>query len=433
VRIDHEALDLAPGTAELHRRMVTFMRDQVLPAEEIFAAQQTEMDDIWEEPPIVDALREQARAAGLWNLFLNHPVLGTGLSNEQYAPLAEITGWSPFLAPEALNCAAPDSGNIELLAAAGTAEQRQRWLAPLLAGTIRSAFAMTEPDVASSDAANIATRIERHNDEYVINGRKWFTSGVLSPRCRLMLVLGVTDPHGPRGGRHSIILVPPDAPGVHRRRALTVLGYRDGPSGGHAEVGLDAVRVPADSLLGQEGEGLALAQLRLAGGRIHHCMRLVGMAERALELLCRRSLTRTAFGAPLADQGTVQRAIAESRGAIDQARLLVRQTARLVDRHGPQRTRAQVSVIKAVVPTMTAQVVDRAIQVHGAAGLSQDLPLAQMYTFSRVLRIADGPDEVHHRVIARHELRRHTEGAGGTPGPSPTAADFRSTPEQDPA
>ena len=356
---------------------------------------------------MIAELKAEARSRGLWNLFLAHHPEGAGLTNLQYAPLAEITGRSPALAPEALNCAAPDTGNMELLAEFGTAEQRERWLRPLLDGEIRSAFCMTEPDVASSDATNITTRIERSGDEYVINGRKWWSSGAMNPDCEIFIVMGRTAWDGDRHRQQSMILVPRDTPGVQVRRGITLFGYDDAPHGGHAEVEFTDVRVPADSLIGEAGDGFGIAQARLGPGRIHHCMRLIGAAERALELLCQRVSTRTAFGGPLADQGVVQGWIAESRVRIEQARLLVLKTAWLMDTAGNKGAHSEIQAIKIVTPAMAEWVIDKAIQAHGAAGVSQDFPLAFLWANARTLRFADGPDEVHKRSLARRELRRY--------------------------
>jgi acyl-CoA dehydrogenase len=352
----------------------------------------------------MDELKAAARDGGLWNLFLADERWGAGLTNVEYAPLAEITGWSPGIAPEALNCAAPDTGNMEILAEFGTPEQQERWLTPLLAGEIRSGFAMSEPDVASSDATNIRARIVKQGDEYVIDGRKWWTTGAMSARCAFVIFMGVTDPDADVHRRQSMILVPLDTPGVTVERGLSVFGYAGG--GGDAEIVFDGVRVPATNLLGEEGGGFAIAQARLGPGRIHHCMRAIGMAERALDLMCRRAVARTAFGKELARQGVIQHWIAESRMEIEQARLLVLKTAWLMDTAGKEAARVEVSAIKVAVPRMALKVIDRAIQVHGAAGVSQDTPLAELYAAVRTLRIADGPDEVHEMVIARRELRR---------------------------
>jgi acyl-CoA dehydrogenase len=390
---------------ELIGRAEEFMRECVYPAEPVFAAQVAGRDG-WDSPPIVADLAKEARARGLWNLFLPHGEWGAGLSNVDYAPIAELTGRSPHLAPEAMNCAAPDTGNMELLAMFGTRQQQDRWLRPLLDAQIRSCFSMTEPDVASSDANNIATRVERDGDDYVVTGRKWWSSGAMSPRCKLSIVMGVSDPDGARHRRHSMVLVPMDTPGVHVVRPTHVFGYTDGPHGGHAEIVFDGVRVPAENLLGRPHEGFALAQARLGPGRIHHCMRLIGMAERALELMCRRTVGRTAFGRPIADQGVVREWIAESRLRIEQARLLVLKAAWLMDTVGNKGAAMEIAAIKVVAPQTARWVIDRAIQAHGAAGVSQDTPLASLYADARTLQIADGPDEVHRRSVARGELAK---------------------------
>jgi acyl-CoA dehydrogenase len=390
-------------TEELRGRLLSFMDEHVYPAEPVFA-EQAAAGPQWITPPIVEELKAYARRAGLWNLFL--PKV-SGLGNAQYAPLAEITGRSPYLAPEALNCAAPDTGNMELLAEFGTASQRERWLEPLLDGTIRSAFCMTEPDVASSDATNIATRITPDGDHYVVDGRKWWSSGAMNPRCEIFIVMGKTDPAGPRHRQQSMILVPRDTPGVRVRRGMTVFGYTDGPHGGHAEVVFEAVRVPKENVIGAEGDGFAIAQARLGPGRIHHCMRLVGMAERGLELMCRRANERVAFGRPIGQHGVVADWIAESRVRIEQARLLVLKTAWLMDTVGNRGAHTEIQAIKIAVPQMAEWVLDKAIQAHGAAGVSQDFPLAQLWTAARTLRLADGPDEVHRSSLARKELGRY--------------------------
>ncbi|WP_414168499.1 acyl-CoA dehydrogenase family protein [Streptoverticillium reticulum] len=393
-------------TEELRARMRAFLDEHVLPAEPVFAAQHA-AGHPWGRPPVLEELKAEARRQGLWNLFLPGEEFGAGLTNLQYAALAEITGRSPHIAPEAVNCAAPDTGNMEVLALFGTPEQQDRWLKPLLDGTIRSAFCMTEPEVASSDAANIATRIERDGDEYVINGRKWWSSGAMAPKCELLIVMGKTDPDGPRHRQQSMILVPRDTPGVHVKRGVTVFGYTDGPHGGHAEVVFDDVRVPAANIIAGEGEGFAIAQARLGPGRIHHCMRLVGMAERAFDLMCERVTRRTAFGKPLSDQGVVQEWIAESRVRIEQARLLVLKTAWLMDTVGNKGAHTEIQAIKIAVPEMAEWVLDRAIQAHGGGGVSQDFPLAQLWAHARTLRLADGPDEVHRASLARRELKRY--------------------------
>ncbi len=394
-------------TLELRERLEEFMDRHVYPAEPVLAAQLADpARPRWEIPPVVADLRVEARKQGLWNLFLpgEH---GAGLTNLQYAPLAEITGRSPHLAPPALNCAAPDTGNMELLAGFGTAEQRERWLEPLLDARIRSAFAMTEPEVASSDAANIATRIVRDGDEYVVDGRKWYISGAMNPDCRLLIVMGKTDPAAEPHRQQSMVLVPRDAPGVTVRRGMTVFGYDDADHGGHAEIAFEGVRVPAGNLIGEEGAGFAIAQARLGPGRIHHCMRAIGIAERALELTCRRVLDRSAFGGPLADQGVVQDWIAESRVRIEQLRLLVLKTAWLMDTVGNRGAHTEIQAIKIATPRTVEWILDKAVQAHGAAGVSQDTPLAALWAFNRTIRIADGPDEVHKRSLARRELRRY--------------------------
>jgi len=382
------------------------MDEHVYPAEAVAARQVAEAADPWARPPVMEELKTEARRRGLWNLFLpgDH---GAGLTNLQYAPLAEIMGHSPALAPEATNCAAPDTGNMEVLAMFGTAEQQARWLDPLLAGTIRSAFCMTEPEVASSDATNITTRIERDGADYVINGRKWWSSGALSPSCQVLIVMGKTDLAAERHRQQSMILVPKDTPGVQVKRGVHVFGYTDGAHGGHGEVVFTDVRVPASNLIAGEGDGFAISQARLGPGRIHHCMRALGMAERALELMCRRVTTRVAFGKPLAEQGVVQEWIAESRIRIEQARLLVLKTAWLMDTVGNRGAHSEIQAIKVAVPAVLEWVVDKAIQAHGGAGTSNDFGLAAAYATARLLRLADGPDEVHRNQIARLELRKH--------------------------
>jgi len=397
-------------TLELRERLLAFMDECVYPAEQRFREEVEQADDRWGTPPVIEALKAQARERGLWNLFLP-PIHehGAGLTNLQYAPLAEITGHNPWMAPEALNCSAPDTGNMELLSLFGTPEQKARWLDPLLEGTIRSAFSMTEPDVASSDATNIATRIERDGDHYVINGRKWWTSGAMSPRCELLIVMGVTDPDAERHRRQSMILIPKDTPGVRVERSTSLFGYDDGPHGGHAEIAYEDVRVPASNLLGEEGEGFRLAQERLGPGRIHHAMRTIGMAERALEMMCRRTAARSTFGRPIIEHGVVQRWISEARVKIEQVRLLVLKTAWLMDTVGNRGARVEVSAIKVAAPDVATWVIDRAIQAHGGAGVSQDQLLAELYAVARILQIADGPDEVHHMAIARRESRRYRE------------------------
>ncbi|NDU72693.1 acyl-CoA dehydrogenase [Actinomadura sp. DSM 109109] len=390
-------------------RLQDFMDSHVYPAEPVYAAQRAELRAAGREhhvPPVVEDLKVAARERGLWNLFLpGSEDPAHGLSVTDYASLAEVTGRSPSLAPEATNCAAPDTGNMEVLHLFGTPEQKERWLRPLLDGEIRSAFAMTEPDVASSDATNISTRIERDGDHYVINGRKWWISGSADPRCKIMIVMGKTDPEGHPYRQQSMVLVPLDTPGVEVVRPLPVFGYQD--QHGHCEITFTDVRVPVENLVGEEGGGFAIAQARLGPGRIHHCMRAIGMAERALELMCERAVSRVAFGGPLAKQGVVRQQIAESRMAIEQARLLTLKTAWLIDEQGVQAARSEVAAIKVIAPRVALEVVDRAIQVHGGAGVSDDTPLAAMWAGLRTLRLADGPDEVHVRSVARAELGRY--------------------------
>ncbi|MEU4114829.1 acyl-CoA dehydrogenase family protein [Kitasatospora sp. NPDC028055] len=394
-------------TNELREQLLAFMAEHVHPAEPVLAQQLADPDrEPWSVPPVVADLQTQARKQGLWNLFIpgEH---GAGLTNLQYAPLAEITGRSIQLAPPALNCAAPDTGNMELLAQFGSAEQQERWLRPLLDGAIRSAFAMTEPEVASSDATNIATRIERDGDEYVINGRKWYITGAMNPDCKVFIVMGKTDPAAAAHRQQSMVLVPRDTPGLTVKRGMTVFGYDDADHGGHAEVLFEDVRVPVENLIGEEGGGFAIAQARLGPGRIHHCMRAIGLAERALELMCRRASERVAFGRPLAEQGVVQDWIAESRVRIEQLRLLVLKTAWLMDTVGNRGAHTEIQAIKIATPRTVEWILDKAVQTYGAAGVSQDTPLAQLWAGNRTLRLADGPDEVHKRSLARRELKQY--------------------------
>ncbi|HWJ10410.1 MAG TPA: acyl-CoA dehydrogenase family protein, partial [Nocardioides sp.] len=359
----------------------------------------------WTFPPVVEDLKAEARKRGLWNFFLpgEH---GAGLTNLQYAPLAEITGRSPHLAPVALNCSAPDTGNMEVLAMFGTEQQRKQWLEPLLDGEIRSSFAMTEPDVASSDATNIATRMERDGDHYVVNGRKWWITGAMNPNARIFIVMGKTDPGAERHRQQSMLLVPRDTPGLEIKRGMAVLGYDDHDHGGHAELEFHDVRVPVGNLIGAEGDGFAIAQARLGPGRIHHCMRSIGLAEQAIELMCARAEQRVAFGKPLAEQGVIRDWIAESRVRIEQLRLLVLKTAWLMDTVGNKGAHTEIQAIKIATPETVQWILDKAIQVHGAGGLSQDFPLANMYAGIRTLRFADGPDEVHKNALAKAELAR---------------------------
>jgi acyl-CoA dehydrogenase len=390
---------------ELRTELLDFMDEHVYPNEQLYRRQIAESGDPHTHAPILDDLKIEARKRGLWNLFLPHPSQWSeGLSNTDYAPLAEITGRS-ILAPEALNCSAPDTGNMELLHMFATDEQREQWLEPLLEGQIRSCFAMTEPAVASSDATNIELRIERDGSDYVLNGRKWWISGAARERCKLAIVMGKTDLEAPPYRQQSMILVPLDTPGVTKLRSLPVFGYQDNE--GHCELLFEDVRVPASNLLGEEGGGFAMAQARLGPGRIHHCMRALGAAERALELMCQRVRDRVAFGKPLAEQGVIQEWIADSRIAIEQARLLVLKTAWLMDTVGNKGARTEIAAIKVAAPNAALRVIDRAIQAHGGMGVSADVPLAEMYAHVRTLRLADGPDEVHRRSVARRELRRY--------------------------
>jgi acyl-CoA dehydrogenase len=395
-------------TEELRAKLLEFMDEHIYPAEPVFEEQLAERHDPWTPPPVVEDLKAEARKRGLWNFFLpgEH---GAGLTNLQYAPLAEITGRSPHLAPVALNCAAPDTGNMEVLAMFGTEQQRKQWLQPLLDGEIRSAFAMTEPDVASSDARNISTSIRRDGDSYVINGRKWYISGAMNPNCRIFIVMGKTDPDAEPHRQQSQILVPRATPGLAVKRGMNVFGYTDGSHGGHAEVVFDNVRVPAENLLVEEGAGFAIAQARLGPGRIHHCMRLIGMAERAIELMCRRTLNRSTFGKPIAQQGVVQDWIAESRVRVEQLRLLVLKTAWLMDTVGNRGAHTEIQAIKIATPSSVEWILDKAIQAHGAGGVSQDFPLAELWAQARMLRFADGPDEVHKRSLAHRELKKYRE------------------------
>lgn len=387
-----------------------FMDSEVFPAETIYGQQRLELAEqgkLHTEPPIIEELKASARSKGLWNLFLpdaHNP--SHGLTVTDYASLAEVTGWSPVIAPEAINCAAPDTGNMEVLHLFGSVEQKRQWLEPLLDGEIRSGFAMTEPDVASSDARNINTSIERDGDHYVINGRKWWTTGAMDPRCKILIVMGKTNPDADAHHQQSMILVPMNTPGVEVIRTLSVFGYVD--QHGHAEIDFTNVRVPVANLIGEEGSGFAIAQSRLGPGRVHHCMRAIGTAERALSLMVERAINRSAFGKELAQQGVIQEWIANSRIEIDQARLLVLRAAWLIDTTGAKNARKEIAAIKVAIPQMAQRVIDRAIQTYGGAGVSQDTPLAAMYAGIRTLRIADGPDEVHLRDIARLELKEHS-------------------------
>ncbi len=389
--------------SELRERLLAFMDEVVYPNERTYADQHAAAPNRWASPPIMEEMKGKARAAGLWNLFLPESELGGGLTNLEYAPLCEIMGRSP-IAPEVFNCAAPDTGNMEVLVRYGTDAQKRRWLGPLLDGAIRSAYAMTEPDVASSDATNIRARIERDGDEYVINGRKWWITGAGSANCEVLIVMGKSDPQAERHRQQSMILVPKDTPGVIVVRPLTVFGYDDAPVG-HWELRFENVRVPRDNILLGEGRGFEIAQGRLGPGRIHHCMRVIGLAERSLEAMCARAQSRVAFGAPLADQGVVMEAVASSRMEIEQARLLTLKAAHMMDTVGNKTARAEIAMIKVVAPAMALRVIDRAIQVHGGAGMCEDFGLARAWAHSRTLRVLDGPDEVHRRTVARVELR----------------------------
>jgi acyl-CoA dehydrogenase len=394
-----------PELSALRDRLIRFVDDHVRPAEPAYFEALDGGTSRWTVPPVIEDLKARARRAGLWNLFLPDKEYGAGLRNCDYAPLAEIMGRSP-IASEACNCSAPDTGNMEVLARYGTREQKEQWLEPLLRGEIRSAFAMTEPEVASSDATNIQSTITRKGDDYILQGRKWWISGAMDPRCKLLIFMGKTDPEAERHRQQSMILVPMDAPGVRILRPLTVFGYDDAPHG-HAEMLFENVRVPQENLLLGEGRGFEIAQGRLGPGRIHHCMRLIGLAERSLESLCKRAATRIAFGKPLAGQGTVREAIARSRIEIDQARLLTLKAADMMDKVGNKAARAEIAMIKVVAPSMALRVIDRAMQVHGGAGVSADFGLAAAWAGARTLRIADGPDEVHLETIAKLELGRH--------------------------
>ena len=395
----------SPRTQALQQRVSAFMAEHVYPAEPAFWAEiqaNTAAGKRWTPLQVIEQIKPKARAAGLGNLFLPESELGAGLTNQEYAPLAEIMGAVPW-ASEVFNCSAPDTGNMEVLVRYGTAEHKKRWLEPLLAGEIRSAFAMTEPAVASSDATNIEARIERDGDDYVINGRKWWTSGAGDPRCQIFIFMGKTDPQAARHSQQSMILVPRETPGLVVMRPLSVFGYDDAPHG-HMEVDFKNVRVPASNMLLGEGRGFEIAQGRLGPGRIHHCMRLVGLAERALQLMCRRAVSRTAFGKTVAQQGVTQERIAEARCMIDQARLLTLKAAWMMDMAGNKSAKAEIAMIKVVAPNMACQVIDWAMQVHGGAGMSEDFPLAYFYTMARTLRFADGPDEVHRNAIAKIEI-----------------------------
>jgi len=398
-------------TNEMIAELTAFMESHVYPAEKTFHEQLGALDNrwAWDSVPVLTELRAEARRRGLWNLFLPGQK-GAGLTNLQYAPLAEITGRSIQLAPAVFNCAAPDTGNMEVLNEFGTEEQQRRWLEPLLDGEIRSAFAMTEPDVASSDATNVELSIVRDGDEYVIDGRKWWITGAMNPNCTVFIVMGKTDPTSERHRQQSQILVPRDTPGLEVLRGMEVFGYDDHDHGGHAELRFTDVRVPVSNLIGEEGSGFAIAQARLGPGRIHHCMRAIGVAERAIEMMCQRAASRVAFGKPLAEQGVIRDWIAESRVRVEQLRLLVLKTAWLMDTVGNRGAHTEIQSIKIATPLTVQWILDKAIQVHGAGGVSQDFPLAAMYAGIRTLRFADGPDEVHKNALARTELKKHLAG-----------------------
>jgi acyl-CoA dehydrogenase len=403
------AFPLSPKAADLKARVARFMEEHVYPAEPVFERQLSEAPTRWQIPPVMEELKAKAQAQGLWNLFLPESELGAGLTNMEYGQLCEVMGRSP-IGSEPFNCSAPDTGNMEVLVRYGTREHQERWLKPLLAGEIRSCFAMTEPGIASSDATNIRTEIRREGDDYVINGRKWWTSGAMDPRCKIAILMGKTDPSAERHRQQSMVLVPMDTPSITVVRPLTVFGYDDAPHG-HAEVHFENVRVPASNILLGEGRGFEIAQGRLGPGRIHHCMRQIGVAERALETLCRRALSRSPFGKTIAEQGVTRHWIAESRMDIDQARLLTLQAAQRMDEVGNKEARAEIAMIKVVAPNVALRVVDRAIQVCGAAGVSQDFHLAAAYAHARAVRIVDGPDEVHRESIAKIELAKHMNAA----------------------
>ena len=392
---------------EMRARLQDFTDAHVLPAEDVYERQLAESGDPHHQPAVMEELKAKARDVGLWNLFHPDERWGAGLSNVDYAPLAEIMGRSP-IGPEACNCNAPDTGNMEVLTQFGTPEQQDRWLRPLLDGEIRSSFAMTEPDVASSDATNIQMRIERDGDEYVLNGRKWWTTGALHPHNRILIVMGKTAPEAPRHRQQSMVLVPRDTPGVTVERGLPVFGYQD--QDGHGEVLFEDVRVPAENLIAGEGDGFLISQARLGPGRIHHCMRTIGAAERALELLCARAAERVTFGEPVASRSNIRDWIAEARIELEMIRLLTLKTAWLMDTVGNKHARTEIAAIKVAAPEIALRIIDRAIQVHGGAGVSDDFPLARMWAHIRTLRLADGPDEVHKMTIARGELRKHSGG-----------------------
>ena len=391
---------------DYRKRLIDFMNAVVYPNEQVYAEQLNSSTDRWTSPPVMETMKTEARRAGLWNLFLPDSAFGAGLTNLEYAPLCEIMGRSA-LAPEVFNCAAPDTGNMEVLVRYGTEAQRKRWLDPLLNGEVRSAYAMTEPDVASSDATNIRCQVRRDGNDYIINGLKWWTSGAGDSRCALLILMGQTDPNAPKHQQHSMILVPRTTPGVTLVRPLTVFGYDHAPHG-HWEIKFENVRIPSTNILLGEGRGFEIAQGRLGPGRIHHCMRTIGVAERSLEAMCSRAKTRVAFGGPIANKGVVMEAIANSRIDIEQARLLTLKAAHMMDTVGNKVARSEIAMIKVIAPNMALRVIDRAIQIHGGGGVSDDFGLAEAWAHTRTLRLADGPDAVHLRAIARIELAKET-------------------------
>jgi acyl-CoA dehydrogenase len=396
--------DYSEKVQKLRAELAEFMDEHVYPNEKTFYDQLNAVESRWTVPPVMEELKEKAKAEGLWNLFLPDSEFGAGLTNLEYAPLCEIMGRSP-IAPEVFNCSPPDTGNMEVLVRYGTPEQQEKWLEPLLSGEIRSCFAMTEPEVSSSDATNIQGRIERDGDEYVINARKWWQTGALDPRCKICIFMGKTDPEAPKHEQQSMVLIPMDTEGVKIERALHVFGYDDAPHG-HAEISFEDVRVPAENILWEEGKGFQVAQARLGPGRIHHCMRLIGVAERAIELMCERAKEREAFGKPLAEQGVIMEWIADSRIEIEQSRLLTLNAAHMMDTVGSKEAKAEIAMIKVVAPNVALRVLDRAIQAFGGSGVSDDFPLASLWATSRTLRLADGPDEVHRVAIAKLELKK---------------------------
>ncbi len=412
--------ELTDRCKSYQERLQAFMDERIYPAEKVYEEQMRESGNPNFHPPIIEELKADAHERGLWNLFHPHEEWGPGLTNAEYAPLAEIMGRSPHLAPEACNCSAPDTGNLEVLTLFGTDEHKEKWLRPLLDGEVRSAFGMTEPFVASSDATNIQLRMERDGDEYVLNGRKWWTSNALHQNCKVLIVMGKTNPDGPKHKQQSMMVVPLDTPGVTIMRGLPVFGYQDRE--GHAEVNFENVRVPTSALLAGEGDGFMISQARLGPGRIHHCMRSIGMAERALDLMCQRAQARTTFGKVVSENANIQDWIAESRIEIEMVRLLTMKTAWLMDTVGNRHARTEIAAIKVAAPEMALKVIDRAIQVHGGGGVSDDFPLASFWAHQRTLRLADGPDEVHKRTLAQRELRKHEATASVAAGNGAPAA-----------